>query len=210
MKRLSREFRFLPVLFCAVAFCTAQVALGDTNFPGNVTVSSNLVVNGTASLTNIVPNSASSSVYISGANNSGSTSAGAVVITGGGAGFEAPAGNVVLQGGGGGYQSNGGSIILQGGYATYQSIAGDVILKNMTNLYTGTLNGTDGFVKLQTANGTTRFYLQTDGTLNASSDAIVNIGALNLASVTITNWVQVVAHIGPLGDVSMGSFTNSP
>jgi hypothetical protein len=45
---------------------------------------------------------------------------------------------------------------------------------------------------LQTFEGTTRFYLQQDGTLNASSSFIKN------------------ARILPQGDLTMGVFTNSP
>jgi hypothetical protein len=192
MKAPTNRIKVLLVLLCVLP-ALAPVAQGATiTFDSNVSVNSNLVVIGTLSTTNLIPNQANISISIAGGASDGTTNAGDVVISGGGGGYLANGGNVFLKGGRNGYQDTAGSVMLQGGASTYGSQGGDVILKNNDNNFYTTGDTYGGHVRLQTSDGTTRFWLQQNGTLNLSGNYIA------------------YARIVPQGDLSMGSFTNSP
>jgi hypothetical protein len=190
MNKFARTPKFLVAAFCAALCMAAQTSLwGDTNFPGNVTITSNLFVNGSLAVTNIGPAQANTSISISGADGDGYGSPGDVLISGGDAGDVETAGGVVITGGRANPEGHGGEVVLQGGHGTVDGSAGNVILKNRSNEYPG--QGGDGYVTLQTSDGTTRFWLREDGTLNANNNAIVNLKGLQLGGATVTNWTVV-------------------
>jgi hypothetical protein len=200
MNRFTSSSKFLAVAVGAILMLGVGSARGqDTNFSGNVTVSSNLTVDGSVSATNIVPSQASASIAIAGAISSGSAAGGSVLISGGHAGYDLAAGNVVVQGGTGTYGGAGGNVLLLGGVGSAFTTGGNVILQGGTNAPGYTVGsvilqnqGSGGYVELQTSDGTTRFWLQSDGTFNASGNYIND------------------AKITPQGDLTMGSFTNYP
>ena len=204
MNKFARNLVFSTILFCIALVFSPYTAMGDTNFPGNVTVTSNLVVKGTLTVsnnvdaikdvfvsgslavTNIGPGQASMSLYLSGADSDDNGDGGKVLISGGAGDFygDYNGGAVVITGGSAsGEGPYGGDVILQGGSGGSHVYPGNVILRD---------GGDTGYVELQTSEGTTRFYLQQDGTLNANSSFIKN------------------ARILPQGDLTMGVFTNSP
>ena len=220
MKITSRNFSSWLALIGGVLLATSHTALGaDVTFDSNVNVNSNLIVKGTVavtnnvnvisnltvrgsvSVTNIVPNQPNTSLYLLGANSDGNDRGGDVVIHGGAGNYVwAGGGNVVITGGPGDYEE-GGDVVLQGGTGGFDQSAGNVILRNRINDVPG--YGGDGYVTLQTADHTTRFRLQTDGTLNANNNAITGLGALTLGGVTITNW------LGANGTLSATNITPS-
>src|SRR5881398_2723644 len=112
MSKIPETRRLLSVLICSILLFAPCWVKGDTNFTANVTVNSNLVVHGSISTTNIVPNQADTSVSISGSDTDNSGGAGHVNISGG-------------VGGSGG---DGGSVIILGGSAQSLNMGGDVIL----------------------------------------------------------------------------------
>jgi hypothetical protein len=191
MNKFARTPKFLVAAFCAALCMAAQTSLwGDTNFPGNVTITSNLFVNGSLAVTNIGPAQANTSISISGADGDGYGSPGDVLISGGDAGDVENAGGVVITGGRASQEGHGGEVVLQGGRGTADGSAGNVILKNRRNDDSGI--GGDGLVVLVTSDGTARFWLREDGTLNANGNYLAG------------------ARVLPQGDLSMGSFTSSP
>jgi len=136
MNKFARNLVFSTILFCIALVFSPYTAMGDTNFPGNVTVTSNLVVKGTLTVsnnvdaikdvfvsgslavTNIGPGQASMSLYLSGADSDDNGDGGKVLISGGAGDFygDYNGGAVVITGGSAsGEGPYGGDVILQGG-----------------------------------------------------------------------------------------------
>ncbi|HVM60285.1 MAG TPA: hypothetical protein VMV72_05395 [Verrucomicrobiae bacterium] len=188
----------------ALLFLTATAAIGSsTNFPGNVTVTSNLVVvgtltvsndtdaikdvfvNGSLSVTNIGPSQPDQSLYLSGSDSDDNGAAGNVVITGGAGDWyygDYCGGDVLITGGASANGTTAGNVILQGGQSMLgrEGSPGSIFLRSA------------GDIEFQTGEGVPLLALYNDGTLNAHNNYLINV------------------RIVPQGDLSMGSFTNSP
>ena len=194
MKEFIRSLRVSFILLCGAGLLLGRAALGSDGSFGNLTVTNDALVGDTLSVTNIVPFQANAAVFLKGSDSDGNADGGGLVLSGGagydhtGDGYGSNNGGSILITGGASPGGQSGSVILQGGNGTAgeyaNGYAGDVVLKNgVSYLAVG------GNVKLETSDGTTRFYLQSDGTLNANNNYIKN------------------SRVLPQGDLSMGSFT---